>query len=45
VSAGAGIVADSDPVDEDLECHNKARALLIAAGAARRLSSLTTGGP
>ncbi len=26
VSAGAGIVADSDPADEDLECHNKARA-------------------
>src|SRR5205085_6400129 len=24
VSAGAGIVADSDPNDEDLECHNKA---------------------
>ncbi|MEX2255405.1 MAG: chorismate-binding protein [Acidimicrobiia bacterium] len=43
VSAGAGIVADSDPVDEDLECHNKARALLTAAGAARRLTSLTTG--
>jgi len=43
VSAGAGIVADSDPVDEDLECHNKARALLTAAGAARRLTSLTSG--
>jgi anthranilate synthase component 1 len=43
VSAGAGIVADSDPVDEDLECHNKARALLTAAGAARRLTTLTTG--
>lgn len=45
VAAGAGIVADSDPVDEDLECHNKARALLTAAGAARRLSSLATGVP
>jgi anthranilate synthase component 1 len=43
VSAGAGIVADSDPVDEDLECHNKARALLTAAGAARRLTPLATG--
>jgi anthranilate synthase component I len=42
VSAGAGIVADSDPVDEDLECHNKARALLTAAGAARRLTPLGT---
>ncbi len=28
VQAGAGIVADSDPDDEDLECHNKAAALL-----------------
>ena len=37
VQAGAGIVADSDPADEDLECNNKARALLAAAGAARRL--------
>jgi anthranilate synthase component 1 len=43
VTAGAGIVADSDPVDEDLECHNKARALLTAAGAARRLTPLATG--
>ena len=40
VSAGAGIVADSDPTDEDLECANKARALLTAAAAARRLDSL-----
>ncbi len=40
VSAGAGIVADSDPTDEDLECSNKARALLTAAAAARRLESL-----
>ena len=36
VQAGAGIVADSDPADEDLECHNKARALLDAVAAARR---------
>jgi anthranilate synthase component 1 len=36
IQAGAGIVADSDPADEDLECNNKARALLAAAAAARR---------
>ena len=36
VQAGAGIVADSDPDDEDLECHNKAAALLAAVPAARR---------
>jgi anthranilate synthase component 1 len=40
VQAGAGIVADSDPIDEELECRNKARALLTAAAASRRLSSL-----
>ena len=32
--AGAGIVADSNPDDEDLECSNKAKALLTAAGIA-----------
>ena len=37
VSAGAGIVADSDAADEDLECNNKARALLNAAAAAQAL--------
>jgi anthranilate synthase component 1 len=37
LQAGAGIVADSVPTDEDLECRNKARALLTAAAAARRL--------
>jgi anthranilate synthase component 1 len=37
LQAGAGIVADSVPADEDLECQNKARALLTAAAAARRL--------
>ena len=42
VTAGAGIVADSDPVDEDLECANKARALLTAAGAARGLAPLAS---
>ena len=38
LQAGAGIVADSDPADEDLECGNKARALLIAIPAARRMT-------
>jgi anthranilate synthase component 1 len=42
VSAGAGIVADSDPSDEDLECRNKAKALLTAAAAARRLTPLSS---
>ncbi len=36
VQAGAGIVADSDPDEEDVECHNKAAALLAAVPAARR---------
>jgi anthranilate synthase component 1 len=44
VQAGAGIVADSVPEDEDLECRNKARALLTAAEAARRLAPLATPG-
>ncbi len=35
IQAGAGIVADSDPDSEDIECSNKARALLIAVSAAR----------
>jgi anthranilate synthase component 1 len=39
VQAGAGIVADSDPADEDLECHNKAAALLAAVPAARRMTA------
>ena len=38
VQAGAGIVADSVAADEDLECHNKARALLAAVPAARRMT-------
>ena len=44
VQAGAGIVADSVPADEDLECHNKARALLTAAAAARALAPLANPG-
>ncbi len=39
VEAGAGIVADSVPEHEDLECHNKARALLAAIPAARRMTA------
>jgi anthranilate synthase component I len=39
LQAGAGVVADSDPELEDLECRNKARALLAAVPAARRMSS------
>jgi anthranilate synthase component 1 len=38
VQAGAGIVADSDPADEDLECRNKAAALLAAVPGARRIA-------
>jgi anthranilate synthase component I len=38
IQAGAGIVADSDPDDEDLECRNKAAALLAAVPGARRIS-------
>ncbi|MFZ9383594.1 MAG: anthranilate synthase component I [Ilumatobacteraceae bacterium] len=39
LQAGAGIVADSDPSDEDLECRNKAAALLAAVPAARRMTA------
>ena len=39
VQAGAGIVADSDPAAEDAECVNKAKALLAAVPAARRLGA------
>ncbi|GMU77682.1 MAG: anthranilate synthase component 1 [Acidimicrobiia bacterium] len=41
VQAGAGIVADSVAADEDLECANKAKALLTALAAARDLEPLT----
>jgi len=43
VQAGAGIVADSDPADEDLECRNKAAALLAAVPAARRMTAKRLG--
>ena len=38
LQAGAGIVADSVPDDEDLECRNKAAALLAAIPGARRMT-------
>jgi anthranilate synthase component 1 len=37
VQAGAGIVADSDPVAEDEECLNKAMAVLRAIATAETL--------
>ena len=40
--AGAGIVADSIADDEDLECRNKAAALLAAVPAARRMTAKRT---
>ena len=39
VQAGAGIVADSDPDSEQVECVNKAKALFRAAEEARRFAS------
>jgi anthranilate synthase component 1 len=44
LQAGAGIVADSDPDDEDLECRNKAAALLAAVPAARRMTAARRAG-
>jgi anthranilate synthase component 1 len=40
VQAGAGVVADSVPEHEDLECWNKASALLAAVPGARRMTRL-----
>ncbi|MFJ8000742.1 anthranilate synthase component I [Streptomyces sp. NPDC096310] len=37
VQAGAGVVADSDPVSEDTECRNKAAAVLRAVHTANRM--------
>ena len=45
VQAGAGIVADSDPAGEDLECRNKAAALLAAVPGARRMTAARTSRP
>jgi anthranilate synthase component I len=39
VQAGAGVVVDSQPELEDLECHNKARALLTAVAGGRQLTA------
>ncbi len=39
VQAGAGVVVDSVPEHEDLECHNKAQALLAAVPGARRMTA------
>jgi anthranilate synthase component 1 len=43
VQAGAGIVADSDADLEDLECRNKAAALLAAVPSARRMTAARRG--
>ena len=43
VQAGAGIVADSVAAEEHQECRNKARALLAAVPAARRMTALRRG--
>jgi anthranilate synthase component 1 len=42
VQAGAGIVADSDPIREDEECGQKVRALLVAVTAARVMTAART---
>ena len=39
VQAAAGVVADSEPELEELECRNKAAALLAAVPAARRMTA------
>jgi anthranilate synthase component 1 len=39
VQAGAGIVADSDPAEEQIECENKAATILSAVRSARRITS------
>ncbi|MFI1887640.1 anthranilate synthase component I [Streptomyces jumonjinensis] len=44
VQAGAGVVADSDPVAEDTECRNKAAAVLRAVHTANRLNDPTPTG-
>ncbi|MFI9116195.1 anthranilate synthase component I [Streptomyces venezuelae] len=40
VQAGAGVVADSDPVAEDNECRNKAAAVLRAVHTANRMNTV-----
>jgi anthranilate synthase component I len=43
VQAGAGIVADSDPAEEQAECENKASTILSAVRSARRITSRRKG--
>ena len=43
VQAGAGVVADSVPADEELETRNKAKALLSAIPAAERMTAQRRG--
>ena len=43
VQAGAGVVADSDPESEYQECHQKARALVVAAKEALRFAGSNRG--
>lgn len=43
VQAGAGIVADSDPHDEQVECENKASTILSAVPAARTMTRARKG--
>ena len=45
LQAGAGIVADSVPAEEELECRAKARALLAAVHAARLMTRDARRGP
>jgi len=45
VQAGGGIVADSDPEAEDLECRNKAMAVLRAVATADTLRTVRGAGP
>ena len=44
VQSGAGIVYDSDPLSEQRECVNKARALFRAAEEALRFASTSKRG-
>ncbi|GGQ25703.1 anthranilate synthase component I [Streptomyces roseolilacinus] len=44
VQAGAGVVADSDPVAEDTECRNKAAAVLRAVHTANRMNRVRAHG-
>jgi anthranilate synthase component I len=44
IQAGAGVVADSVAQDEHLECQNKAKALLAAVPAARRMTAARQAG-